>query len=888
MALVAMTPAELGQLVLKNELHPSSEFNRNNLSNEIQARYPREHGAKVSKALMEALSWLARQGLIADSSQGNGWYFISKAGELFLGEPAGSTSATGRPEAIADKESIAGSSVSSATADTRLASLLSTLDPTNSSALRSAWSIKSPEQRVHSLLEIASQLPTAQSNEIYDEVVRTIPAISDIQRRAEITADLAKRLPESLLVTLLERVKDEPNAAHRVRVISRLLSVLPLTDLQQLSEYARALEDQGARDSLLSSLSGWMAERGDVELGLSCAEAISDSSLRDNAIAGLMRYTKKLVDPSPSLSVESNGGDKTLLDAQRESDTSVNDATTVPVLTGVEIATRALSDAPNAKSDLLDFADYADALEAFISSEKTEKPLTVGIDAAWGMGKTQLMRMIQDRLKAPGGVVAKEQVKVRPSFPTVWFNAWKYDKEETLWAALVVDILEQINRELTIWQRLSLSFRLGWRRFDKKSFSKAFTLSGLSFIAVTVVAGIWLGGSTSGVLGFIASIYPLARNIHRQFIEPLGAKVSKYVRDPDYRRRIGFLSQFEQDFARVVDLVTKGGKWPLVVFIDDLDRCSPAKAVEVIEAINLFLDAKHCVFVIGMDATAVARSIETKYKDLKGVYSDDQAGLTLGERFLEKIIQISFHIPPPHRTQIKRFIEKNLAALGGLDSANSTQVAIPHEKKEIRLAEHIIQAEQRTGKDLAEATRIVEADTELSSAGISRADIREASEAIRTKAFEDDNNVRQAIIDAAPYLENNPRKIKRFINNFRLAAFIAQRRELMHPGGVRADLLAKAVIVSAQWPGFAKSLVYDFAFCSNLRKAFEIQKELRQSRIENTKDQELLQMKLDSLLQDERVKRLLSSNHLSDLLTSVDNSDLENLARCFQVPPTAS
>jgi hypothetical protein len=749
MAVVAMTPAELGQLVLKNELHPSIEFNRNNLGSDIQARYPREHGAKVSKALMEALSWLARQGLIVDSSQGNGWYFISKTGELLAGQP----------EAIDDMESIAGAPVSSETAEPRLASLLSTLDPINSRGLRSAWSIESSEQRVHSLLEIASQLPTTQSAEIYHEVIRTIPAINDISRRAEITADLAKRLPESFLPILLETAKDEPNAAHRVRLVSRLLNVLPLTELRRLSEYATALEDQSARDSLLSSLSGWIAERGDVELALSSAEKISDSSLRDNTIAGLMRYTKKPVDSSASLLIESNGGDKSLLVAQAESDTSVTDAEAVPVLTGVEIATRALSDAPNAKSDLLDFSDYADALAAFISSEKTEKPLTVGIDAAWGMGKTQLMLMIRDRLKAPGGIVAKEQLKVRSSFPTVWFNAWKYDKEETLWAALVVDILEQINRELTVWQRFLLSCRLGWRRFDKKSFSKALALSVLSIVAVTAVAAFWLSRSTSGALAFIAGIYPLARNIHRQFIEPLGEKVSKYVRDPDYRRRIGFLSQFEQDFARVVDLVTESGKWPLVVFIDDLDRCSPAKAVEVIEAINLFLDAKDCVFLIGMDATAVARSIETKYKDLKGVYSDDQAGLTLGERFLEKIIQIGFHIPPPHHNQINRFIERNLVALGGLPLANPIQSTVPHEKEEVKLAEQIIKAEQRTGKVLAEATRIVEADADITRAGVSKPDIREASEAIRKKTFEDDNNVRRAILEAAPYLENNPRKI---------------------------------------------------------------------------------------------------------------------------------
>lgn len=114
-----------------------------------------------------------------------------------------------------------------------------------------------------------------------------------------------------------------------------------------------------------------------------------------------------------------------------------------------------------------------------------------------------------------------------------------------------------------------------------------------------------------------------------------------------------------------------------------------------------------------------------------------------------------------------------------------------------------------------------------------------------------------------------------------MAAFIAQKRELTHPGGVRADLLAKAVLIAAQWPDFAKSLVSDFAFCSNLRIAFETQNELRQSRIENATDKESLQVKLDGLLQDERVKRLLSSSRLSELLLSVEHSDLENLSRSF-------
>ena len=52
-----------------------------------------------------------------------------------------------------------------------------------------------------------------------------------------------------------------------------------------------------------------------------------------------------------------------------------------------------------------------------------------------------------------------------------------------------------------------------------------------------------------------------------------------------------------------------------------------------IEAINILLDAKYCVFVIGMDSQTVAGSIEAKYKDLRDYLKDvdDPGGLTLEE-----------------------------------------------------------------------------------------------------------------------------------------------------------------------------------------------------------------------------------------------------------------
>ena len=50
------------------------------------------------------------------------------------------------------------------------------------------------------------------------------------------------------------------------------------------------------------------------------------------------------------------------------------------------------------------------------------------------------------------------------------------------------------------------------------------------------------------------------------------------------------------------------------VFVDDLDRCLPEKAIEVLEAIKLFLEAPGTVFVLGMDREVVERGVESRYR----------------------------------------------------------------------------------------------------------------------------------------------------------------------------------------------------------------------------------------------------------------------------------
>ena len=77
----------------------------------------------------------------------------------------------------------------------------------------------------------------------------------------------------------------------------------------------------------------------------------------------------------------------------------------------------------------------------------------------------------------------------------------------------------------------------------------------------------------------------------------------------------------------------------LVVFIDDLDRCLPAKAVQVLEAVKLFLDKPGCVFVLGAHTDVVQQAVAGFYRD-SGVVGES------AKEYLEKIIQLRFDLPP--------------------------------------------------------------------------------------------------------------------------------------------------------------------------------------------------------------------------------------------------
>src|SRR5487761_674986 len=89
-------------------------------------------------------------------------------------------------------------------------------------------------------------------------------------------------------------------------------------------------------------------------------------------------------------------------------------------------------------------------------------------------------------------------------------------------------------------------------------------------------------------------------------------------------------------FEEVIGVArSEAGTLPIVIFIDDLDRCRSATAVAILDAIKLFFNLPGCIFILGADRPHLEAAVQAEYKDL---------GIT-ANNYLDKIIQFPFTIP---------------------------------------------------------------------------------------------------------------------------------------------------------------------------------------------------------------------------------------------------
>lgn len=432
--------------------------------------------------------------------------------------------------------------------------------------------------------------------------------------------------------------------------------------------------------------------------------------------------------------------------------------------------------------------------------------------------------------------------------PTVWFNPWMYQTGEQLWAGLANEIITQVTERMSLVEREHFWLHLNLKRVDEQAVRRKiyglilhrlapYALLGVCLLVAGVVVLILRGSGTLGAslaaggpaavlagtaanswmvlhsklsAGMADLVEPVARASMRAGDRLAGA-YEDLVENPDYRRQSGFLYLLHADIKRVLDLVATPER-PLVVFVDDLDRCSPGTVVQVIEAINVFVagEYRNSIFVIAMEPEMVAAHVEAAYGELveklKHGSSPKGQAFDLGWRFLEKIVQLPLTVPAMEPDRTSSFFES----------------LFPGEVTGM--------GEEARYDGNADVETALEAAT-LSEAANIAGDIRPdaaAREAVRRvverRLTTSDPEVRDVISYASTYLQHNPREIKRFVNLFRFYTMIYVERRLEHlptPASLRE--VAKLAVLGIRWPGLLRALALPVAGSgADSRTVFEL------------------------------------------------------------------
>ena len=250
------------------------------------------------------------------------------------------------------------------------------------------------------------------------------------------------------------------------------------------------------------------------------------------------------------------------------------------------------------KNDLLGRKESVEVLTHLVGN--FEGPCVLAVDAAWGNGKTTFLRIWAQYLHKQG-------------FPVVEFNAWETDFSGDPFVALSTELTEGLHE----YKDEPLATKIA----DTKKKAK-------EFIQWAVPVGIRLATAAIPVVG-----------------SELGKTIASYAEDrlSEYQKSQESVEAFRHVLQDLAEQLSKLKDRPLIVMIDELDRCRPSYAIELLEVAKHLFSVDHIVFVLAVNRSELAHSIRALY----GSGFD-------AEGYLRRFFDVDFRLPEPDR---KSFID---------------------------------------------------------------------------------------------------------------------------------------------------------------------------------------------------------------------------------------
>ena len=282
------------------------------------------------------------------------------------------------------------------------------------------------------------------------------------------------------------------------------------------------------------------------------------------------------------------------------------------------------------KIDFLNFNETAESIKDLIT-EKELMPISIGVFGDWGAGKSTILELTKASLETD----EQEYIQVH-------FDAWTFQGYDDAKAALLETIASTLVKKAADDKNLSAKAKEFAGRIDK------IRLMGLLMDGGAALAGIPTMGGIQKIMGLFSGGDDGELDVDDVKGAVDGAKdVAKknkgLIKDKKSFSPPKEIKEFRKAYS---DLLKEFDK-PLIVYVDNLDRCSPFNAISTLEAIRLFLFLPNTAFVIAADEDMIRLAVPEYHKGASQRHQTD---------YLDKLIQIPVHVPRPGVLEIRAYL----------------------------------------------------------------------------------------------------------------------------------------------------------------------------------------------------------------------------------------
>lgn len=401
------------------------------------------------------------------------------------------------------------------------------------------------------------------------------------------------------------------------------------------------------------------------------------------------------------------------------------------------------------KIDMLSYEPYAELLYDISMTERVN-PLTIGLLGNWGSGKSTVLNLIEEKIKA----------EKNPNVVTVFVNAWMFEGYDDAKTALMEVILRTLEENETVIQKVggtlkSLRDRVDWFRVGGYAIKKG----------IPYMLSATLGNPIPMLVDGMKSLIPKEQHQAEEIIANV-AKTKEFIKEQPQDNVVQNIRMFRQEFEQ---MMSDSKLDNLIIIIDDLDRCSPERIIETLEAIRLFLAVKKTTFIIAIDEDVVSYAVQSKYPKI------DDASLNISKDYIEKIIQMPIRIPELSDNDVKNYLKLLICEMF-LNDVHLTRLLEGLKERKVFVKGEIISQDEILSI-LNLGNYPVE---QVFKVGLNKEDFE-----LQLDVF---SRVAEIISST---LKGNPRQAKRFLNTFYI------RKRLSEIQGLKLDLsiLAKLMVL---------------------------------------------------------------------------------------------